>query len=109
MADDNGLPQIEASSAAIHVAMLNTATILDTLAMILGVYHARLNLAIFFSVYLWPLSHKINLPSPGYGNDNLSSASSSLPAQPHHITEDDSKEQSLLSFPISVKWAHYID
>lgn len=48
MSDDNGLPQIEASSAAIHVAMLNTATILDTLAMVLGVYHARLNLAIFF-------------------------------------------------------------
>lgn len=47
MASHCGLPKIEQGGVppTIHVAMLNIATILDILVMVLGVYQAVLNLA----------------------------------------------------------------
>lgn len=53
----------------IHAAVPNTATILGTLAVVLGEYHAILGLAnVFFSI-TWLPSHKINLPSHGRGKN----------------------------------------
>lgn len=52
----------------IHVAQPNITTILGTLATVLGVSHAVLDLTKAFS---WPLSQKIDLPS--YGRDNIRS------------------------------------
>lgn len=48
----------------VHAAVLNVATILDTLAMVLIICYD-------FSSYPWPLNHKINLPSCMKGNDRL--------------------------------------
>lgn len=47
MVDDYGLLRTEQGSAAIQVAVPNVATILDTLATVLGVYHAVLHKHIF--------------------------------------------------------------
>lgn len=48
MAEDHGLQTTEQGSAPIHVAVPNIATILDTLAMILWMYHAVVGLVHFF-------------------------------------------------------------
>ena len=45
MADDHGLLRIEQVGAPVHAAVPNIATILDTLATVLGVCHAALDLA----------------------------------------------------------------
>lgn len=46
----------------IHVAVPNKATILDTLAMVLGMYHVVLGLALFFFFgILMATEHKVNL------------------------------------------------
>lgn len=51
----------------IHVAVVNIATILDILAMVLGVCHTVLDFT--NEVYPWPLDHKISLPLFGMGNN----------------------------------------
>lgn len=56
MVDGIGILRIERGSDPIHASVLNIATIVDTLAMVLGGYHASLDFS-----YL--LSDKINLPS----------------------------------------------
>lgn len=43
MADDQGLPKTEQGSAPIHAAVPNLAIVLDTLAVVLGVYHTILS------------------------------------------------------------------
>lgn len=53
----------------IHATLPNIATFLDTLAIVLGIYHDQLDLAnTFFSIPLAP-SHKINLPTHGRDNN----------------------------------------
>lgn len=52
MANNDGLPKTEQGSTLIHAAVPNSATILDTLATILGVYHAVLDLANAFLIIL---------------------------------------------------------
>lgn len=70
-------------SSIIHKSVLNIATILDTLAMVPGVYFGVLDWKSIFSVHPWTLNHKINFPSLWRGKMGLSSASPWLPAQPH--------------------------
>ena len=51
MADDCELPRMNMVAPLIHVAVPNITTILDSLAMVLGVYHTVLDLAnAFFSI-----------------------------------------------------------
>lgn len=73
MGDDCGLLITEQGLPLVDVAVLNTATILDMLAIVLGVYCAILDLTkrllLFSSVPQPPLSHKINLPSSGRGRN----------------------------------------
>ena len=53
MADDHELQRTEQGSGPIHVAVPNVATILDALALVLGVYPTVLDLAnAFFSISL---------------------------------------------------------
>ena len=47
IADDHGLPKIEQGSAPIHAAMPNLAIALDTLAVVLRVYHTILSKCFF--------------------------------------------------------------
>lgn len=59
-----------------------------------------------FTVYSWPLSHKINLPSHGRENNRpfklLSKVTCTIPW-------DDTWGLSLYSFPTLGKWAYYIN
>lgn len=52
VANNDGLPKIEQGSALNHVTVPNFATILDTLATIVGVYQAVLDLANAFFIIL---------------------------------------------------------
>lgn len=53
MADYSGLPRIKQGNAPIHVAVPNTATIFNTLAMVLRMYHSALYLTnAFFHILL---------------------------------------------------------
>lgn len=59
-----------------------------------------------FTVYSWPLSQKINLPSHGRENNRPFKC---LPKVTCTIPWDDTWSLSLYSFPTLGKWAHYID
>lgn len=78
-----GLPRIQQGNALIYVSVSSIATILDTLAVVLGMYHALLDIADAFAFvcHTWPLSHKINLVWLHMvgGTVDLSSASLRLP------------------------------
>lgn len=50
-------PELYKTVSPIHVAVVNIATILDTLAMSLGICHPVLGFT--NEVYPWPLNHKI--------------------------------------------------
>ena len=52
MADDHELQRTEQGSAPVHVAVPNVATILDALALVLGVYPTVLDLANAFFQYI---------------------------------------------------------
>ena len=94
---------------SIHVAVPDIVTILDTLAMVLGMYHAVLNLANAFFIYPWTLRHKINLLSRERGNSGPSKCFSKATAQSYNMSWDGTQDLSLFSFPTSVKWSHYVD
>lgn len=67
----------------IHMAMLDIATILDTLAIVLDVSHVVTNLAKALSS---PLSQKSICLHVGAATLDLSSSFPRLPAQPHYMS-----------------------
>lgn len=89
MVDNHRLLSLEPGGAPIHLAGPNIATILNTLAMVLGAYHAVLDLVnAFFSIILATESQdQFAFTCEGHkAIMDLSSASSRLPAQPHNTS-----------------------
>lgn len=116
--DDSGLLRIEQGNAwsitvnphipPIHVAVCNIATILDTLAWVLGAYYAVMDLAnVFFRKHLTTESQDHSSFTWRGQRWIFSRASPRLPAWSHHMSWDGSWD--LFSFPTSVQWAHYSD
>lgn len=91
MVDDCGLLRIEQGSAPIHVALPNTATILDILFVFLQIYHTVAGLCkclFWYTLYRWVTGY-ICLHVGGIIMD-FSNASAKLPAQLHHTSWDSS-------------------
>ena len=94
----------------IHATVPQIATILDTLATVLGVFHAMQDLANAFFQSLpghW-VTRSICLHVGG-ATVGFSGTSPRLPAPLSICHRMGASEHSLFSFPTSLKWAHYID
>ena len=108
MADNRGLWRVE--QAPIHVSVPNSATVFDTLAAVLGTYHAVPDLVnAFFSLHLATESqHQFAFmwEEQQWTFQVLPQGHLHSPTTCHGMVAQD---LSLFSFPTSVKWAHYID
>ena len=94
----------------IHKTVPQIATILDTLATVLGVFHAMQDLANAF--FQSPPGHWVTRSiclHVGGATVGFSGTSPRLPAPLSICHRMGASEHSLFSFPTSLKWAHYID
>lgn len=103
LTDDHGLLRTEQARTPICAAVANTAMTLATLVTVLGVHHDVLDLTSDFSMYSWPLSHSVILPSHGRGSKGSLKHLGCLPS-PTVCLEMVAWALSLFSFPTSVKW-----
>lgn len=86
MADDGGLPGTELGRVPHHATLPNIAILLDTLAMILEIYHVLPDLAkALFSMPQHWVTRSIYLHT-GRAARGLLSTSPKLPAQAHHMS-----------------------
>ena len=111
MVDDCGLLRIKQCSAPapIHAAVPNMATILDTLATVLGVYHAALDLAVaFFSIPLAAESQDQFAFTWEGQQWTFQVFPQGYLCSPTICHGRAAQDLSLLFFLTSIKWTHYI-